>query len=628
MQTSAAAAPAAEPSGEPPSPHRSGLRISLERLGTRWRGLVTAWRRSLQLRAVATTVLLSALAMLGAGIFLSNQIADGLFQERFGQVQEESVRGLNQVKSNFESAATTDRSSTVAFVNDTLKLVEGDGASVQRDFILTPLPSSENIYVTNTASGGLTTAVIPETLAATVRDNPGVYWESISFPHATYDTPGLAFGTKVQLPPGREYALYLVYDLESVQQTLDFIHRVLAIGGILLLCVTGGIAWYTTRLVVRPVSNAAMVSEKLAAGELQERLEVHGEDEIARLGTSFNRMATSLQDQITQLATLSQMQQRFVSDVSHELRTPLTTVRMAAEVLHDAREEFDPINRRSAELLYNQVERFQTLLNDLLEISRFDAGVAVLDAEVLDMVPVVRRVVETASLHAENLGSELRVHAPDDGCMVEMDPRRIERIIRNLVMNAVEHGEGQPIDITVAQDEHAVAVTVRDHGIGMDPEEAARVFDRFWRGDPARARTTGGSGLGLSIATEDTRLHGGWLQAWGEKGDGACFRLTLARNLGDPVGSSPLPLTPHSRMTLGQALSVEESSPHTASLPTLPSGGFALPGSILRAVPPAERAIAPQAGGDGDVVHELDATADDATADDEPETGNQGGRHA
>lgn len=632
MQTSAADTPAAEPDdGEPPASRAPFQRPRPEQEGSRWKRMVTAWRRSLQLRAVATTVLLSALAMLGAGIFLSNQIADGLFQERFNQVQEESVRGLNQVKSNFESAATTDRSSTVAFVNDTLKLVEGDGASVQRDFILTPLPSSENIYVTNTASGGLTNAVIPDSLAATVKDSPGVYWESISFPHASYDTPGLAFGTTVQLPPGRDYALYLVYDLDSVQQTLDFIHRVLAIGGVLLLFVTGGIAWYTTRLVVRPVSTAALASEKLAAGQLQERLEVHGEDEIARLGTSFNRMATNLQDQITQLATLSQMQQRFVSDVSHELRTPLTTVRMAAEVLHDAREDFDPINRRSAELLYNQVERFQTLLNDLLEISRFDAGAALLDAEVLDLVPVVRQVVDTASLHAENLGSELRVHLPQEGCAVEMDPRRVERIIRNLVMNAVEHGEGNPIDITVGQDEYAVAITVRDHGIGMGPEEASRVFDRFWRGDPARARTTGGSGLGLSIATEDTRLHGGWLQAWGEKGEGACFRLTLPRHLGELLGSSPLPLMPHTQLALGQLLGTGESAPYTASLPTLPTGSLALPGSILRAVPPSERATAeapaPMGGQDegrGSPTSPEDNDPD-SIADDEPGTEKQGG---
>lgn len=524
------------------------------------------------MRAVVTTVLLSAVAMVATGGFLSSQIADGLFQERFQQLQNESVRGLNEVKSNFESAATTDRSSTVAFVNDTLKLVEGDGPSVQRDFVLTPLPSSENIYVTNTTSGGLTTGVIPDALATTVRENPGVYWQSIKYPKGSADVPGLAFGTKVSLPPGREYALYLVYDLSSVQETLNFIQRVLAIGGALLLIVTGGIAWYTTRLVVRPVSNAALVSEKLADGELQERMEVRGEDEIARLGTSFNRMAANLQDQITQLATLSQMQQRFVSDVSHELRTPLTTVRMAAEVLHDARGEFDPINRRSAELLYNQVERFQTLLNDLLEISRFDAGAAVLDAELLDLVPVVHRVVESAHLHAEHLGSEVRIHAPDGGCMVEMDPRRIERVVRNLVMNALEHGEGEPIDISVACDEHAVALTVRDHGIGMTPDEAARVFDRFWRGDPARARTTGGSGLGLSIATEDTRLHGGWLQAWGEKGDGACFRLTLPRRLGEPVGSSPLPLMPGAHLTR-EAPATRAGDPlHTGPIPAHDGG--------------------------------------------------------
>lgn len=529
---------------------------------------------------MAATVLLSALALAGTGAFLSNQIAAGLFQERFRQVENESVRGLNQVKSNFESAATTDRSSTVAFVNDTLKLVQGDGASVQRDFVLTPLPSSENIYVTNTASGGLTTGVIPDALADAVRENTGVYWQSIEYPRDNADVPGLAFGTQVSLPPGREYALYLVYDLSSVQETLNLVHRVMGIGGVLLLVVTGGIAWYTTRLVVRPVSNAALVSEKLADGELQERMVVHGEDEIARLGTSFNRMAANLQDQITQLATLSQMQQRFVSDVSHELRTPLTTVRMAAEVLHDARADFDPVNKRSAELLYNQVERFQNLLNDLLEVSRFDAGVAVLDAETLDIVPVVRRVVESAQLHADTAGTPLRIHAPGEGCVVEMDPRRIERVIRNLVMNAIEHGEGRPIDITVAGDDDAVAVVVRDHGIGMSPANAARVFDRFWRADPARARTTGGSGLGLSIAMEDTRLHGGWLQAWGEKGEGASFRLTLPRRLGEAVAASTLHLVPGSDTT-------------NADGPDEPDAGAAAAASE----PPAADAKHPSIGG-------------------------------
>ncbi|MFL4475178.1 MtrAB system histidine kinase MtrB [Paeniglutamicibacter sp. MACA_103] len=502
------------------------------------------WTRSLLFRTVTSAVLLTALALLGAGAFLSNQIATGLFQERFNQVESESLRGLNQVRAIFDSAATTDRSSTHSLVTSTLKILEGDTALVPRDFVLVPLPGDDNLYVGPTASGNLTSRVVPEALAAQVQESNSVYWQSIEVNAGAGAGPGLVFGTKVTLPPGREYGLYLVYDLSSVQKTLDFMNRAMGLVGGLLLLVVGGITWYVTRAVVRPVAAAAQVSEKLAAGQLEERMVVSGEDEIARLGNSFNHMAASLQDQINQLAMLSQMQQRFVSDVSHELRTPLTTVRMAAEVLHDAREDFDPINKRSAELLYNQVERFQILLNDLLEVSRFDAGVAVLDAEPNDLVTVARRVIDAATPHAEAMGSVLRLGTPSGGAVAEMDARRIERVVRNLVMNAIEHGEGNPIDITVAGNANAVAITVRDRGIGMSPEAAGRVFDRFWRADPARARTTGGSGLGLSIAMEDTRLHEGRLEAWGERGVGSCFRLTLPRILGNQIVASPLPLEP------------------------------------------------------------------------------------
>jgi two-component system sensor histidine kinase MtrB len=305
---------------------------------------------------------------------------------------------------------------------------------------------------------------------------------------------------------------------------------------------------------------------------------VKGEDEVARLGASFNHMAASLQEQITQLATLSQMQQRFVSDVSHELRTPLTTVRMAAEVLYDARDDFDPINKRSAELLYNQVERFQSLLADLLEISRFDAGVAMLDAEATDIVQLISHVMEGAAPVAEEYGSKMMLNAPEGSVVVEMDSRRIDRILRNLILNALEHGEGRPVNISVASNGDAVAVTVRDHGIGMSPAEAARVFDRFWRADPARARTTGGSGLGLSIAAEDTKLHNGWLQAWGNTGVGSSFRLTLPLKQGGTITKSPLPLDPadvglgtpgdHSVLVLGPgATSVPEDSAAGDSVP-------------------------------------------------------------
>ncbi len=532
-------APEAEPGGKPGWPRRA-----LDGLRRARRAVRSRWTRSLLFRTVTSAVLLTAVALMGAGAFLSNQIATGLFQERFNQVESESVRGLGQVKSIFDSAATTDRSSTHTLVTSTLKILEGDTALVPRDFVLVPLPGDDNIYVGPTASGNLTSRIVPEALATQVRESNGTFWQSIEVNPGAKSGPGLIFGTKVTLPPGREYGLYLVYDLSSVQNTLEFINRAMGLVGGLLLLVVGGITWYVTRAVVRPVAAAAQVSEKLAAGELEERMTVSGEDEIARLGNSFNHMAKSLQDQINQLAKLSQMQQRFVSDVSHELRTPLTTVRMAAEVLHDAREDFDPINKRSSELLYAQVERFQILLNDLLEVSRFDAGVAVLDPEPTDLVSIARRVIDAATPHAEALGSVLRLSTPAGGCVAEMDPRRIERVVRNLVMNAVEHSEGNPIDITVAGNENAVAITVRDRGIGMSHEASTRVFDRFWRGDPARARTTGGSGLGLSIAMEDTRLHSGRLEAWGERGVGSCFRLTLPRILGEAIIASPLPLEP------------------------------------------------------------------------------------
>jgi two-component system sensor histidine kinase MtrB len=230
--------------------------------------------------------------------------------------------------------------------------------------------------------------------------------------------------------------------------------------------------------------------------------------------------------------------------VSHELRTPLTTVRMAAEVIHASREELDPAARRSAELLTAQLDRFEALLADLLEISRFDAGAATLDAERRDLRDVVTAAVEHVVSLAERRGVWLSVDLPEQPTVADVDPRRIERVLRNLLVNAVEHADGHPVEVRLAGDAEAVAVTVRDHGVGMTPEEADHVFDRFWRADPARARTTGGTGLGLAISIEDAHLHGGWLEAWGRPARGACFRLTVPRRAGIVLTSSPLPLVP------------------------------------------------------------------------------------
>jgi two-component system sensor histidine kinase MtrB len=350
----------------------------------------------------------------------------------------------------------------------------------------------------------------------------------------------LAVGGTVSTP--REpYRLYLLFSLDAENRTLGLVRRTALAASALLVLLLVFIAYLVSRQVVLPVRLAARTAERLAQGLLEERMTVGGEDEIARLADAFNTMAAALQTQIRQLEDLSRVQQRFVSDVTHELRTPLTTVRMAADVLHERRADFPPAAARSAELLQAELNRFEELLADLLEISRYDAGAASLDAERLDLVPLVARVLDSCQALADRKGSIVTLDAAGPA-VAEVDHVRIERVVRNLVVNALEHGEGRPVEVQVAEGPECVAVRVRDHGVGLRPGEAGLVFSRFWRGDPSRARTTGGTGLGLAIALEDARLHGGSLQAWGAPGEGAVFRLTLPLVVGGPVGISPLPL--------------------------------------------------------------------------------------
>jgi len=359
------------------------------------------------------------------------------------------------------------------------------------------------------------------------------------------ETPGIAVGTKLVIPAdGSIRTVYYLFPLDDVQQSLALVTRSLLTAGVALLLLIAALTWLLTRQIVTPIRLARRVAERLAAGQLQERLRVSGEDDLARLATSFNQMATSLQRQIRQLEELSRVQRRFVSDVSHELRTPLTTVRLAGSVLHEARATFDPEASRAAELLQVELDRFETLLVDLLEISRFDAGAAALDLDDVNLTDVVRRVVDSTRALAYARDTRVEVRAPQAPCVAEADVRRVERIVRNLLTNAIDHAESKQIVVTVAADEQAAAIAVRDHGVGLAVGESAMVFNRFWRADPARARTSGGTGLGLAISLEDTHLHGGWLQAWGKPHEGAQFRLTLPRRANQPLRHSPLPLVP------------------------------------------------------------------------------------
>ncbi|MDY6055892.1 MtrAB system histidine kinase MtrB [Micrococcus sp.] len=518
-----------------------------------WSGeLAHRWRSSLQLRTAVVAALLTLAAGLALSQLLAQQVAQALFEARYQQVEAEARRGFNQVRSSFAGSTATDAQATDALVTQTVRALEGDsGATIRRRFLLAPLPDAGTTSVGTLSSPGLDSSVIPDELRRAVAEGPGVVDQSVALPDGNGGTvPGIVFGTQVIVPPGAGYGLYLVYDLSDVQASLDSVLRVLLLFGGGFLVVNVLVAWWAARSVVRPVQHAALAAESLSGGNLAVRMPVRGEDELARLGTSFNRMADSIQGQITQLAQLSRMQQRFVSDVSHELRTPLTTVRMAADVLYGSREDFDPVNRRSAELLFHQVDRFQAMLADLLEITRFDAGAASLALEDTDLLELARDVVLTAQPISEQAGVPVylvpqggQASDPESGADFHamVDPRRLERILRNLVNNAVEHAEGEPVDVVVAADADVVTVAVVDHGIGLSPEQVQRVFDRFWRADPSRKRTTGGSGLGLAIAAEDTRLHGGRLEAWGELGVGSVFMVSVWHRPGQPGPNGEAP---------------------------------------------------------------------------------------
>jgi len=530
--------------------------MRLGRVPTGLRRALTFWRRSTTARVVASTVVLSAVVISAVGWFLLQQTRDGLLEHRADQVVAEAANETREAEVRLEAASGTevDAKGQVLALADPI-IARGDTRGYA---VVLAGPVDDSFPLAEGAAASTSGLDLEESIPADLEkrfETVGVEpaWTYTRLVTQDGDTvvsqPGIVVGSQIKLPAdGRTYALYFVFPLDEEEETLALVTRALLTAAVLLLVLVAGLTWLVTRQVVTPVRLARQGAERLAAGRLQERLKVTGEDDLARLATSFNQMASNLQRQIRQLEELSRLQRRFVSDVSHELRTPLTTVRMAGDVLHDARASFDPTTSRAAELLQTELDRFETLLVDLLEISRFDAGAASLEVDDVNLGDVVRRVVDSTRALADQRGVRVVVQDAATPCLAEADARRVERIVRNLVTNAIDHADARGrepgIVIRLGADEMASAVAVRDYGVGLQPGESAMVFNRFWRADPARARTSGGTGLGLSIALEDTHLHGGWLQAWGRPGQGAQFRLTLPRRSGTALRRSPLPLEP------------------------------------------------------------------------------------
>lgn len=490
-------------------------------------------------RVVVTTLVigLGTVALLGA--YVTSQIRDGLVETRVDRILQQSAQDVASAQADIDASPTESPAELTQLVNDIVNKFSVAGGDDRATVLLRSPSNTSEVPISTQAPGQEYIDVITDDMREAVQDGTTQPWQFVQLPDGT---PGVTVGSTLDIKAAGQWELYFIYSLADEEQTLTLIQRVLGLGAGMLVALVVFMTWWVTNQAVRPVRDAARVASRLAEGRLSERMKVRGNDEMATLARTFNEMAESLQRQITRMEELSRLQRRFVSDVSHELRTPLTTVRMASDVLYDSREDFAPEVARSAELLSGQLDRFETLLADLLEISRIDAGAARLEFEEISLENVVRDEVEAMAHAAANVGVELRLWVAKGEHIASIDRPRVGRIVRNLLSNAVEHAQDHPVDVGIASNGRAVAVVVRDYGIGLTPQQVERVFDRFWRADAARARTMGGTGLGLSIAREDARLHGGKLEAWGRPGKGASFRLLLPRTSRGLGQDAPLPL--------------------------------------------------------------------------------------
>ncbi|TVL90195.1 cell wall metabolism sensor histidine kinase WalK [Streptomyces sp. SAJ15] len=372
--------------------------------------------------------------------------------------------------------------------------------------------------------------VVPKTLRTQVNEKREVnssnsapyhlYWQRI-----TVDgTPYLVGGAKVI---GGGPTGYLMKSLDNERQDLNSLAWSLGIATALALIGSALLAQAAAATVLRPVQRLGEAAQRWGEGQLDTRLQVSGADELANLSRTFNRTAERLQQRVEELSAREAASRRFVADMSHELRTPLTAITAVTEVLEEEADALDPMIAPAVQLVVSETRRLNNLVENLMEVTRFDAGTARL---VLDDVDVADQVTACVDVRAWLDAVELDA---ERGMMARLDPRRLDVILANLIGNALKHG-GSPVRVSVRTEGDELVIKVRDHGPGIPEDVLPHVFDRFYKASASRPRSEG-SGLGLSIALENAHIHGGEITAENSPDGGAVFTLRLPRD------SSPSP---------------------------------------------------------------------------------------
>jgi two-component system sensor histidine kinase MtrB len=467
--------------------------------------ILARWRRSLSLRVIAGTSLLILAMVIGSSTLLINQVKTGILDSKVEDSLVDAVVGLEFAQDVVDSFGTniSSTASVVDSVVATLARRSGDPAAYE------VLLLSNGGGPERSSNSVLPSSVPAELLVRVFAENTQQWtYTNVGYVDGR-NAPAIAVGAPLSIADQQQYGLFLLYPTTQQQQLLDVVQSVLWVISVLLAASLIAVVALLTRRITDPIRSAADTAQKIAAGLLDERLTVKGEDEVARWAQSFNSMTATLERQIKRLEELSVVQQRFVSDVSHELRTPVTTVRLAADLLHAKRDEFPPEMARAAELLQGELDRFELMLADLLEISRIDAGASPLQISENKVSDLVQHVVDSVLPVANAKSVKVEIIDNTSDLNVSVDGRRIERAIRNLVMNSIKHSGTSLVRITTDLVGDRCQISVIDYGIGLTDEQKSQVFERFWRADPSRSRDFGGTGLGLSIALEDIKQHDG-----------------------------------------------------------------------------------------------------------------------
>jgi two-component system, OmpR family, sensor histidine kinase MtrB len=421
----------------------------------------------------------------------------------------------SRVLTNREYAAAANQSfAAVDFLNDQIAFIERGEVSI-RELEVSLREQGLDVVVSHptrpaeSTSIGVTEETIPPALRELVAEG-GVG-------RAIFAGPGyrrLAFGTPI--PHSRpRIATYFVYSLEGLDRTLSILWRVLL--GVVAAAVglAGAVGLRLADRTIRPLRAAADAARRVAEGHLETRLEESGEDELARLANTFNYMTYALSELIAR-------ERRFVADVSHELRTPLTALKTSIDFVAEKASDLSPRARSAIGLAAEEVRALQRLVDDLLELSRAEAGGVHVNREEVDLVNFAREVVRRRAPEAA-----VSIEGPDE-LVVHTDKARLERVVGNLVENAVVHGQGEDVRILLDTVDGSARISVADQGPGITDEQITRIFDRFWRGDASRQRDGRvGAGLGLAIARENAALISGELLVESAAGAGTRFVLVL-----------------------------------------------------------------------------------------------------